>query len=314
MRILLITMAIAITLGILTEVGLRLVLGLGNPLIYQADAKMGYILAPDQQVRRFDKHIAINHYSMRSPEIALKPAPDTLRILLLGDSIANGAWWTDQTATISALMEKQLQSSGVGNTEVLNASANSWGPRNQLAYLQKYGSFGSQIIILLMNTDDLFSAPPNPNIVGKDNNYPDRRPPLALVEFWQRYFGQDEPIPEVPKDKGDIVGINLAAVAEIYAHSLEQQAQFIIGITPLLREITEDPRPYEQKARLRLQQFTQDKNIAYVDFLATFKTIDPPTSLFRDTIHLTPQGNNIVTNNLTETVEKILVRTSQNSP
>ncbi|QYO64944.1 hypothetical protein [Leptolyngbya sp. 7M] len=115
--------------GLLLELGLRL-FGFGNPLIYIADPQIGYLLAPNQRTRRLGKHIAINQYSMRSPNITATRPQETLRVLLLGDSIVNGGWWTDQSQTISALLQQQLQAQSLSyrQVEVLNASANSWAP------------------------------------------------------------------------------------------------------------------------------------------------------------------------------------------
>ncbi len=111
------------------EVGLREFFGFGNPLIYVTDEQIGYLLAPNQRTRRFGNQIEINQYSMRSPNIEQIPLPSTLRLLLLGDSIANGGWWTDQSQTISSLMMSSLgKSSHYRQVEVLNASTNSWGP------------------------------------------------------------------------------------------------------------------------------------------------------------------------------------------
>ncbi len=93
---------------------------------------------------------------MRGSSIKKIPAPSGLRVLLLGDSIANGGWWTDQTNTISSLMMGSLASSTNSNyqeVEVLNASANSWGPRNELAYLEKFSNFNAQVVVLLINTE-----------------------------------------------------------------------------------------------------------------------------------------------------------------
>src|SRR4028119_877035 len=87
---------------------LRLLLGFGNPLIYIADEQIGYSLAPNQRTRRFGNLIEINQYSMRSPEITETRPESTLRVLLLGDSIANGGWWTDQAETLSAMLTKLL--------------------------------------------------------------------------------------------------------------------------------------------------------------------------------------------------------------
>lgn len=108
-RLLLILIALFSIITII-EVGLKLTIGLGKPPIYIPDEEIGYLLAPNLLVRRFGNRIAINQYSMRSEEIAYQRADTTVRVLLLGDSIANGAWWTDQEETISSLIKYQLRS------------------------------------------------------------------------------------------------------------------------------------------------------------------------------------------------------------
>jgi len=183
-KIVLVIVVVVVGLLVILELLLRSLVGFGNPLIYIKDPDIGYLLAPSQRTRRFGNLIAINEYSMRSPSITVTRPESTLRILILGDSVANGAWWTDQQQTISALLETQLVQEGRrqeaearrqkaggrrqeaegrrqkagGDTdeknsppgdenlylrvppsprppvsyqvEVLNASANSWGPRN----------------------------------------------------------------------------------------------------------------------------------------------------------------------------------------
>ncbi len=286
----------------LAEIGLKIFFGLGNPLIYQADDGMGYVLAPLQRVRRFSNLIEINQYSMRSQTITKERPENTLRILLLGDSIANGAWWTDQGATISSLIEKQLQPH-YPNIEVLNASANSWGPRNQLAYLKRYGTFDAQIVILLMNTDDLASGIPNPAIVGKDWNYPDRKPPLALVEFYQRYLERKSFTNNLP-DPGDRIAINLKAVEEIEDFSKDNKALFLLTITPLIREVQQRAKPFDIRAKERLETFVKTRNIPFIDFLPLFIKVSNPANLYRDNIHITPEGNELVSEEISKLIRQ----------
>ena len=112
---------------------------------------------------------------MRAEAIAPVPNPHTLRLLLLGDSLANGNWWTDQPDILSARIAHYLQPSlpsGYHQVEALNVSANSWGPRNQLAYLDRYGMFGACLVVLLLNTDDLFGTQPTSLQVGRDSQLP----------------------------------------------------------------------------------------------------------------------------------------------
>ncbi|MCF4966221.1 SGNH/GDSL hydrolase family protein [Nostoc sp. CMAA1605] len=294
MKLFLLILGVVVVALVLLEIGLRSLFGFGNPLTYIADDQIGYLLAPNQRTRRFGNFIEINEYSMRSGAVA--QTPPTRRVLMLGDSIVNGGWWTDQANTISSLLMASL--SQQQPTEVLNASANSWGPRNELAYLKKYGTFQAQMIVLLINTDDLFATAPTSLPVGRDRNYPNQKPALGLIEVWQRYVQKQQPIPElaaVQKEAGDRVGVNLEAIAQIQALTQQNQSKFLLVMTPLLRELGKPgPRDYEITARQRLQDFTQAQQIAYIDFLPIFNVNTNPQALYQDHIHLNLQGNQIV--------------------
>ncbi|BAY34122.1 hypothetical protein NIES2107_60270 [Nostoc carneum NIES-2107] len=298
---LIVILIVVIGLFLVIEIGLRSLFGFGNPLIYIGDQEIGYLLAPNQCTRRFGNRIEINEYSMRSGTIKPILAPTTVRILLLGDSIANGGWWTDQKNTISELMMRSLsaaQTEKYQQIEVLNASANSWGPRNELAYIQKFGNFQAQVVVLLINTDDLFATAPTSLPVGRNRNYPDRQPPLALAEVWQRYISKQKPIPEITalqNEPGDRVGINLDAIAQIKALTRASNSQFLLAMTPLLREIGDPgPRDYEIEARQRLTDFTQAQQIKYIDLLPIFNSTANVKALYQDHIHLNLQGNQLV--------------------
>ncbi|MBD2605423.1 SGNH/GDSL hydrolase family protein [Scytonema hofmannii FACHB-248] len=298
---LIIILTVLAALFVIIEVGLRSLFGFGNPLIYIGDDKIGYLLAPNQRTRRFGNRIEINQYSMRSAPIEKTASPSTLRVLLLGDSIANGGWWTDQDNTISSLMMRSwnaVNTSKYQKVEVLNASANSWGPRNELAYLQRFGTFNAEAIVLLINTDDLFATTPTSLPVGRDRNYPDSKPALALVEVFQRYLTKQKLIPElkaVQDEKGDRVGINLEAISKIQALTRENNCQFLLVMTPLLREIGKPgSRDYEITARQRLKDFTEAQQITYIDFLPTFNAIKEPKAIYQDHIHFNLQGNHLL--------------------
>ena len=291
------------------EVALRLLFGFGNPPLYVGDDTIGYRLAPNQQVRRLGNRIAINRYSMRGPEITPEPAANTLRVFLLGDSIANGGWWTDQDATLSARLETtlaQLPEVQGQTVEVLNASANSWSPRNEVAYLEKYGTFGSWGVVLLINTDDLFGTAPTAIPVGRDRNYPDRKPTWALQEVLAR-FRPPQPIPEldaIHKEGGDRVGMILDAIRRIHAIVTANDGQLILVMTPLLREVeAPGPRDYEIVARQRLTEFTTAEAIPYLDFLSQFQQVEDPKVLYRDHIHLNAAGYQLITTKITNQIQ-----------
>lgn len=304
MKVLLAILGITFALLALTELGLRVFLGFGNPLIYIADEDIGYLLAPNQKVRRFGNLIEINQYSMRTSTITPLPPDSNWRLLLLGDSVANGGWWTDQSKTISQQIAQLWTEKSDRSLKVLNASANSWGPRNELAYLQKYGLFGARAVILLINTDDLFARAPSSLVVGRDRNYPNTKPPTAIAEVLSRYvLPKPKLSPEIPAEK-DVVAANLEAIAEIQKIVKLADGQFILAMTPLLREAIEPgPRDYEIKTRQRLTEFTEKKQITYVDFLPIFQSNSNPELFYRDHIHLSPEGNLEVSKTLTNFIK-----------
>ncbi|MBD2629090.1 SGNH/GDSL hydrolase family protein [Trichormus variabilis] len=307
-EVVIVILAVLVGLFVVIELGLRSLFGFGNPLIYIGDEQIGYLLAPNQSTRRMGNQIEINEYSMRSAPIQKLPQPSTLRVLLLGDSIANGGWWTDQKNTISSLLMAALSSqSHYQQVEVLNASANSWGPRNELAYLQRFGNFQAQALILLINTDDLFATAPTSLPVGRDRNYPNHKPPLAIAEVLQRYVFKQKSIPELEvlqNEAGDRVGINLEAISKIHSFAQENNSQLLLVMTPLLREIGEPgSRDYEIVARKRLSDFTKEQQINYIDFLPKFNSITNPKALYQDHIHMNTKGNKFVS----EVIERSLL-------
>ncbi|MBE9221128.1 SGNH/GDSL hydrolase family protein [Cyanobacterium stanieri LEGE 03274] len=286
---------------VLLEIFLRIKWGFGNPLIYIKDPEIGYLIAPNQVTRRNGNLIKINSYSMRYDEIKKQKEKNTFRIILLGDSIVNGGWWTDQKETLSSLLEQKIinNQSSLNQVEVLNISANSWGARNELAYLQKYGSFSGNILILVLNTDDLFSFAPSSIQVGKALNYPDKKPLLALEEFFKKVL----PLPihpdlrNIPKETGDVVAMNLKAVKDIYEIAKKDKMDFFLALTPLKREVFAPfSKDYEIKARERLNYLVNELEITYTDFLPLFKSYSNPDDLYHDHIHLSHEGNKLLVN------------------
>lgn len=319
MKIALITgVILAFAIGAV-EIALRIFFGFGKPPLYVADPQVGYRLAPNQRTKRFGNLIAINQYSMRGPAIAPKPESQTLRVLLLGDSIANGSWWTDQSKILSMRMQQQLTGQlplNYTHVEVLNASANSWGPRNELAYIAKFGTFESQVLVLLLNTDDLFATAPTAAQVGRDRSYPSRYPPLAIVEILHRLIPA-QPLPELmaaQQEGGDRVGANLEAMRQLRRLTDQSNCQLIVAMTPLRREVVPPgARDYELQARDRVSQFMETEQIFYIDFLTSFKTAPDPEALFRDHIHLSPPGYALLSQTLSEAIQTILVALPQAS-
>lgn len=170
-----------------TEVTLRLAFGLGNPVLIQADPDIGYRFQPNQKLSRFGKTIEYNQYSQRSEPISLEKPQGTTRILMTGDSVLNGGSPTDQSQIISELLRAKLVTSKY-SSQVLNASAGSWGIGNQFGYLRKFGTFQANAIVLQIGTHDLIQPTSTSERVGRNPNYPNQPPLLAIQEAVSRYI------------------------------------------------------------------------------------------------------------------------------
>lgn len=300
-------------LGLLALAILELILrsryGLGDPLLYQADDRMGYLIAPSQSVKRNGNDILINRYSMRSDDITDRKVVGERRFFFIGDSVVNGGWWTGQSEIISERFKQHLQEqlrdsqSDSPTISVLNASANSWSPRSELEYLRRYGTFDADFVIIVINTDDLFATTPTSLVVGRQSNYPDRKPLGAIGELVNRYrLSKLPPLPElqaVYNEEGDRVGRVLESLQAMHQIAKQNNAKCLLIMTPLLREVEGKPRDYELVARDRLLQFTQKESLPYIDLLEPFKAIDNAKGLYQDHIHLNATGN--------EAVSKILL-------
>lgn len=289
------------------EIFLRVRYGLGNPPLYVADARTGYRLAPHQTLRRRGNRIAVNAYSMRGPAVTPHRAAGTLRVLMVGDSIVNGGGWTDQSELLSVKLQTALdplKPAEFQQVEVLNASANSWGPRNELGYVLRFGTFEAQVVLLVLNTDDLFAVAPNSYDLGRNPQYPTRRPPLALWEAIARRR-KYTPAPELQAlhdQPGDRVGVNLEAIRQLNQVVKTAGGQLAIAMTPLRRELQDDgPHDYECVARQRLTAFIRAEGIPYLDFLPRLQQTRYE-SLYYDHIHLSTEGNQWVGQTLAELV------------
>ncbi|MFN6519066.1 MAG: SGNH/GDSL hydrolase family protein [Nostoc sp. CreGUA01] len=172
---------------LITEISLRLLLGLGNPVLSQADAYTGYRFQANQKVFRFGKRIEYNQYSQRSEPITLEKPEGVLRIMAIGDSILNGGNPTDQQQIITEILKSKLITAG-HLAQVLNASAGSWGFGNHLGYLRQFGTFNSDAVIVEIGTNDLAQPTSTSAVVGNDPNFPNHPPLLAIQEAWTRYI------------------------------------------------------------------------------------------------------------------------------
>ena len=297
---------------IITELTLRLALGLGNPVLFQADADTGYRYRPNQTVFRFGNKIEFNQYSQRSEAVTTPKPQGMLRILMTGDSITNGGTLTDQTQTISELFEARLAAKKQP-VEVLNASAGSWGIGNQLAYLRKFGTFDSDAAIAQIGTDDLTQPTSTSDRVGHDPSYPNQPPILAIQELLTRYAGPRlakllrlgsslaNTSPPSPIDLDRQFQENLQHLSAIITVVRTQQIPIFVLFTPNLNNLV--PTFNQPSYKPELLQFLNTLRVSVIDAHQAWSTLPKNTvqTFYQpDGIHLTVAGNQAIANLLFE--------------
>ena len=268
------------------ELGLRLVVGLGDPPLYDADPEIEYLLKPGSY-RRFGNSVTVNSAGMRSPESVLAPIKvGERRVLVVGDSIVNGGSLTDD-ADLATYRLSGLLSHG-GSISVCNISAGSWGPANWLAYLHQRGTFSASFAVLVLNDGDAIDVP---TFATLGPEHPTSRPCLAISEAFVNYVPRylplfrspaqtDPPFESVQKDPLDDIS---EAVHLLRDAGISVCAVLALGEA----EMASGPGSGLKAVSKRLQ----DLQVPMVDFADALK--ESPSAghrLFRDGVHLTPEG------------------------
>ncbi|HEU5074057.1 MAG TPA: SGNH/GDSL hydrolase family protein [Polyangiaceae bacterium] len=191
---------------VLAEIGLRLK-GFGDPPLHHLDAKIEYY-AKQGSYRRHGNFVQVNAFGMRGEPV--RPRGTQLRVLLLGDSIVFGTYRVGQDELISTSLEPELARLSKRDVEVLNVACSSWGPENQLGYLERFGSFDADAVVWVLSSHDAYDVP----VPGFAELLPREPRALALGEvydlYWQKRF-------KPPPPTGDPLARSLKAVERIVA-------------------------------------------------------------------------------------------------
>ena len=188
-------------LMLIGEASLRLIFGLGSPVLIKPDKSAneggyGYIPAPNQDVRRLFTHIKINQFSMRSDDISPNKAKDHIRVYFIGDSVTYGAY-IDQSRIFTIIICRDLPERLGHPVDILNASAGGWAPGNEVAFLERNGTFDADLVLIVLNTGDLNQPfadfQPHPGFTVK-------APWTAIGEAWTRLVS----IKETATDPGSV--------------------------------------------------------------------------------------------------------------
>ena len=285
---------------IFTELSLRVFLGFGQPPLMVADEQIGYFFKENQDLNRFGNRIIYNDYHQRSDQLRKDPH---YRILMLGDSVTNGGVLTDQSETVTEVLEDKINNLHQAKGEVLNASAGSWGIENEYEYIKRFGFFDSDIVILQINTADFFQPKSTADKVGTIN-LPNKNPPSAIYELLNRYIIHKY-ILSLEKDavSSDETTLstdnqfkrNLNYLLQIIKLTEVNNKKLIVVITPYRNELDKE---INQDERKEIIDILEENDIPYINLLN--QELDLMKTHFRDTIHFNEEGNKIVAHTILE--------------
>lgn len=153
-------------------------MGFGDPILYIEDARFGYMPRPNQEVTRRGLTIKINEWGMRAPDFQKRKSEGVQRILMLGDSTLWGGSYTPQNRIYARQVEHLLQSKGY-SIEVLNMGVNGWGPEHKLGYIDAYGTFDADLVVVAFPYSDLRRPI---SYLGMTPFYPAGHPPAFATQ------------------------------------------------------------------------------------------------------------------------------------
>lgn len=307
-RLLKIAFSLVVLGGAGTELFARFFLGLGTPPLTVADPTIEYLFAPNQSVNRFGNNFSTNAFSMRSPPfVQKKHNADEIRVLVFGDSVINGGSLTDQANLATSLALGEL--SGRNVSVVGNVSAGSWGPPNHLAYIERFGLFDADVVVLVYSSHDYFDVPSFQPL--NPSTHPTETPWLAITEGLHRYLPRYLPSPPASRPKS-LLEQEQEADADEELHTLysilRSSVQHVYCV--LWPDRDEALGGIHKPGYLQLSNVAEEHGVPVIDIGGRLVGLEEQKirSLYRDRIHPTNEGQQLLADVLVEIVSGLLDR------
>ncbi len=285
-------------MGAVSEILLRVVLGLGTPVLFETDPQFGSFPRPNQKLHRFFVDFATNQYGMRSGAIAVHKSAGEYRILFVGDSVAFGTTYVNQ----GDILVEQIQAAlGKGQPPVIamNASSPGWAPSNELGFIRARGLLEADMVVMVYNTKDLTQSFAE---YRQSPMTPLKNPHFALQELWSRYLSPRlfATLPMVDPGSTAPQGRPLPEDESRVLETIEKTRQFVVGhgarfVILYSPAYTNDVRQYQadwNRALVNLEKWAAEKAVPLLD-MTELSANQPDGRLYFDGIHLRAAGDKL---------------------
>ncbi len=309
----------------------------GKTSIFVRDRKLGWRLRPGSKDDWSGAHVEINNKGVRGPERTYEKDDDVRRILFLGDSVTFGVSLEDYEDTFPHLVEHELNGSGPGRVEVINAGVGGYSPWQEYGYLAEEGiRYAPDLVVVSFVLNDVtekltlrrfgghgdgfqlrYTAPsPGEAFVhrsglgyflralalrvrfGKDVYAGARREELLSVQGLCR-------TPEHPQIR-EAWKITLDNLDKIFTFCERRNVRSLLVVFPFTFQFDSSLEPHPQKI---LREYAAKSAVGMIDLLpilAGRMKEDGLTTddLFLDQDHLTSAGSEVVANIIVEHIRQ----------
>jgi hypothetical protein len=286
---------------LLLEICLRLILGLGSPVLYIADPAFGYFPKGGQHLHRFFVDIDTNRLGMRSRPVSEVKTRGEYRILFVGDSVPFGTTYVDQKDIFVEKIASYFDRMHARPISVMNASAPGWAPSNELGFLKARGIYDADVVVLVYNTKDLVQpfVPYTESPLVPLNN-----PATAVGELWARYLlprlfparavvdpGSTSADDEPPSPAAESRVLETIEMTRQYVAS--HGARFEIVFSPVVNADIGRLQSDWDRALFQLKSWAERQGVPILDITETI-AIQSPKEYYFDGVHLRAAGNQVV--------------------
>jgi len=252
--------------------------------------------------------VSINSKKLRDVEIPYKRSIDTLRVLMLGDSLTFG-WGVDFDKTTSKLLEKKLNEDGI-KSEVINAGVGNYNTSMEVAYFFSEGKkYNPDIIVLNYFINDVELTPKYDNgwlarnsfaYVFLTSRIDILMRQLGLRPDWEKYYSD-------LYDKASLGRIKTEkSIKSLAQYSKDNDIKLVIVNYPELRNLKTYPFGVVQDF---ISEIAKTAEVTYVDLLEIVKdTEEPKLWVSREDPHPNGYANKIFVNPILSAVELLITK------